>query len=262
LRVVILGSGGSSPDPDRSPPGQMVEVDSELLLVDCGPGTGTRIMKAGFDPKRVSRIFLTHLHIDHTLEFPSLVFGNYLLGKKDRTYLYGPPGTINFCKLLFEKLYPYAPDIVRIIRKEGLDIATHDCTERVVYETIGYRVLMTQVEHGTAITNAYRIENSQSSVVISGDTRPCESLVELAKGADLLIQECSFPDEMEEMARITNHSVPSEVGELANQAGVRKIVLTHLFPQCNGREKEMVESVGRKFKGEIIPSRDLLELTL
>ena len=260
--MIVLGSGGSSPDPDRSSPGQLVEVDNELLLIDCGPGTGTRIMKAGFDPKRVSRIFLTHLHIDHTLEFPSIVFGNYLLGKSDRTYLYGPPGTVDFCKLLFEKVYPYAPEIVQLIRKEGLDIASHDVTERFVYEARGYRVLTTQVEHGSAITNAYRIEDSRSSVVISGDTRPCESLIQLAKGADLLIQECSFPDDMEEMARITNHSVPLEVGELANQAGVRKVVLTHLFPQCKGRENEMVQSVNRRFKGDVTPSRDLLEIIL
>jgi len=250
------------PDPDRSSPGQLVEVNGELLLIDCGPGTGTRLMKAGFDPTRVSRIFLTHLHIDHTLDFASLVFGNYLLGKKDRTYLYGPPGTLDFCALLFEKVYPYAPEIVRLIRKEGLDIAAFDATDRVVYETEGYRVLMAQVEHGRAITNAYRIENPQRSVVISGDTRPCKSLIELAKGADLLIQECSFPDDMEEMARITNHSVPSEVGKLAHQAGVRTVILTHLFPQLKGKEKETVQSVKDGFAGEVILSSDLLELSV
>jgi len=260
LRIVILGSGGSVPDPDRSSPGQVVEVNGELLLIDCGPGTGTRLMKAGFDPTRVSRIFLTHLHIDHTLDLASLVFGNYLLGKKDRTYLYGPPGTLDFCRLLFEKVYPYAPEIVRIIRKEGLDIAAFDVTDRVVCETEGYRVLMAHVEHGSSISNAYRIENSQGSVVISGDTRPCKSLIELAKDANLLIQECSFPDEMEEMARITNHSVPSEVGILADQAGVKAVVLTHLFPQLKGKEHETVQSVKAGFKGEVIVSKDLLEL--
>jgi len=260
LRVVILGSGASVPDPDRSSPGQVIEVNNEPLLIDCGPGTTTRLMKSGFELTRISRIFFTHLHIDHTLDFPSLVFGNYLLGKKDRTYVHGPPGTHDFCRLLFEQVYPYAPKIVGIIRKEGLDVAAIDATDRVVYETEGYRVLMARVDHGSDITNAYRIEDSHNSVVVSGDTRPCESLIELANGADVLIQECSFPDDMEQMARITNHSVPSEVGKIAHQARVKTVVLTHLFPQLKGKEKEAVQSVRNEFNGEIIVSRDLLDL--
>jgi ribonuclease Z len=87
-------------------------------------------------------------------------------------------------------------------------------------------------------------------------------LIELAKGADLLLHECSFADDLSEVARITNHSTASEVGEVAVRAGVKKVVLTHLFPQWKGREKEMVESVRSKFNGEVIPSRDLLEITV
>jgi len=76
----------------------------------------------------------------------------------------------------------------------------------------------------------------------------------------LLIHECSFPDDMVKLARETNHSAASEVGEVANQAGVEKVVLTHLFPLWKGREKEMVKSVNSKFSGEVIASHDLLEI--
>jgi len=260
MRAVILGSGASWPDPDRSSPSQVIEVNDEPLLVDCGPGSGAKIMKAGFHPTKISRIFLTHLHIDHTLEFPSVVFGSYLVGKKDKTYLYGPPGTVNFSISLFKKVYPYVPEIIRIIRREGLDLAVSDTNEGLVYSSESYRVFTARVDHGKIPANAYRVESEEGTVVVSGDTRPCKSLAELAKDADLLIHECSFPDEMLEMARITSHSTASEVGAIANQAGVRKLVLTHLFPVWKGRENEIVNSVKKSFDGELIVGQDLLKI--
>jgi ribonuclease BN (tRNA processing enzyme) len=259
MKVVIIGSGASLPDRDRSSPSQVIVIDNEPLLFDCGPGTGINLMKAGINPTAISRIFLTHLHMDHSLEFPSIVFGSYLMGKKDSVHLYGPLGTVDFCKSLFEEIYPYAPEVIRRIRKEGLEVVPHETAEGLVCQTDNYRVLSAPTEHGFPDI-AFRIESKEGSVAISGDTRPSKSLIELARGADLLIHECSVPDDMVEFARNTHHSIPSEVGEVAEQAGVKKVVLTHLLPQCKGRENEMVESVRSKFGGEVIASHDLLEI--
>ena len=259
MRVIIIGSGASWPDSERSSPSQVIVVGREPLLFDCGPGTGMNLMKAAINPAAVSRMFLTHLHMDHCLEFPSIVFGGYLVGRKGKVYLYGPPGAVDFCKSLFEKIYPSAPEIVRRIREDGWKVEPYEATKGLVCQTDSYRVLSVPVEHGIPAI-AYRIETGESTVVISGDTRPSKPLIELAKGADLLIHECSFPDDMVKLARRTNHSAASEVGEVANQAGVKKVVLTHLFPLWKGREKEMVESVKGKFGGEVIASHDLLEI--
>jgi ribonuclease BN (tRNA processing enzyme) len=259
MRVVITGSGSSWPDADRSSASQVIEVGDEPLLFDCGPGTGMSLMKAGINPTAINRIFLTHLHMDHSLEAPSIIFESYLMGKKGKFDLYGPTGTADFCRLLFERVYPYAPEIVGRIRKEGLRVAPHEATEGLVCQARKYRVFSTQVEHGIPGI-AFRIESGKRAVVVSGDTRPSKNLIGLAKGADLLIHECSFPDDMVAFARTTHHSVPSEVGEVANQAGVKKLVLTHLFPHCKGREREMVRSANRKFSGKVIASHDLLEI--
>lgn len=259
MRVVIIGSGASWPDSERSSPSQVIVVCDQPLLFDCGPGTGMNLMKAGISPAMISRMFLTHLHMDHCLEFPSIVFEGYLVGRKEEVYLYGPPGTVDFCKSLFEKIYPSAPEIVRRMRKDGWKVAPYEVTKGLVCKTDSYRVLSAPVEHGIPGI-AYRVETGEGTVVISGDTRPSKSLIELAKGADLLIHECSFPDDMAELARQTNHSAASEVGEVAYQAGVGKVVLTHLFPLWKGREKEMVKSVNNKFGGEVIASHDLLEI--
>jgi ribonuclease BN (tRNA processing enzyme) len=147
------------------------------------------------------------------------------------------------------------------MKSDGWNVTAHEVSKGPVCRGAGYRVLSAPVEHGIPAV-AYRIESDEGTVVISGDTRPSDSLIELAKGADLLIHECSFPDDMMDIARKTNHSAASEVGEVADRAGVKKVVLTHLFPQYKGREKELVESVNRKFGGEVLASYDLLEVEL
>jgi ribonuclease Z len=261
MRVVITGSGSSWPDPDRSSASQVIEVGQEPLLFDCGPGTGMSLMKAGINPTAINRIFLTHLHMDHSLEVPSLIFQSYLMGKKGKFDLYGPTGTAKFCRLLLRQVYPYALEVVRKIRKEGLEVTPHEASKGLVCQTRNYRVFSAETKHGIPCI-AFRIESGKGSVVIGGDTRPSKSLVRLAKGADLLIHECSFPDNMIKFARTTRHSVASEVGEVANRAGVKKLVLTHLFPHCKGREREMARSVKNKFSGEVITSHDLLEMTV
>lgn len=261
MRVVIVGSGASWPDGERFSPSQVILVGNEPLLFDCGPGTGLNLMKAGINPTAVNRIFLTHLHMDHCLEFPSIVFGGFLVGRKGKVDLYGPPGTVDFCRVFFEKVYPYAPEIIRRIRKEGWEVEPHEATKGLVYQTEDYRVLSAPVEHSISCI-AYRIETKQGAVVISGDTRPSKSLIELAKGADLLLHECSFPDDMIELARRTYHSSASEVGEVAKETGVKKVILTHLFPPIKGRESELVKSVKSKFNGEVILSHDLLEISV
>jgi ribonuclease BN (tRNA processing enzyme) len=145
------------------------------------------------------------------------------------------------------------------MRSDGWNVTPHEISKGLVCEQRNYRILATPVLHGIP-TVAYRIEEEQRAVVVSGDTRPSKSLIELSRGADLLIHECSFPDDMLELAQKTNHSTASEVGDVANQAEVKRVVLTHLFPIVKGREKELVSSVNRKFGGEVTLSHDLLEI--
>jgi len=259
MRVVIIGSGASLPDSERSSPSQVIVAVEEPLLFDCGPGTGMNLMKAGFNPRTINQIFLTHLHMDHSAELPSIIFSGYLAGREKKMYLYGPSGTINFCNSLFQLIYPSAPEIIRKIRRDGWNVSPHEVTNGLVCELEGCRVISAQVEHGMPAV-AYRIETQAGAVVVSGDTRPCKPLIELSRGADLLIQECSYPDDMIELARQAFHCTASEVGEIAKQAEVKKVILTHLFPLWKGREREMTKCVNSRFAGEVIPSYDLLEV--
>jgi ribonuclease BN (tRNA processing enzyme) len=198
--------------------------------------------------------------MDHCLEFPSLVFQSYLLDRNGQVDLYGPLGTVDYSRVLSEKVYPYAPEIVHKIGKQW-KVEAREVSSGVVLETEKFRVLSVPVEHGIP-TSGYKIESREGTVVISGDTRPSKSLIDFAKGADLLIHECSFPDDMIELARQSNHCVASEVGEVANQAHVKKLILTHLFPSWRGREGELLTTVKSKYGSEVIASHDLLEINL
>jgi len=249
------------PDPDRSSPGQAIVVRNDTLLFDCGPGTGMKLMKAGFSIASISRIFLTHLHIDHTLELPSLIFGSCLMGRKEKIQLYGPPSTKEFYELLFRNLYPFEGATISRIRNGEFEVLLQELTGGLACKSDTFRVLATSVEHGPPAV-AYRIETGEGAVAISGDTRPSKALIQLAKGVDILIHECSFPDDMIETARTTGHATPSEIGEVASEAAVGKVILTHISPSWKGREKEMVNGVQSRFDGEIVVSHDLLQLTV
>jgi ribonuclease BN (tRNA processing enzyme) len=248
-------------DENRSFPGQIIVVNNEPLLVDCGPGASMNLMKTGINPLAINRIFLTHLHIDHSCELPSLVFASCLTGKREKLYLYGPQGTLNFYRLLTESVYPYTAELMPRIRKGDFEVLPTEASQGVVCQTENYRVLTAPVEHSLSAI-AFRIESKDGIVVVSGDTGPSEALTNLARGADLLIHECSFPDDLVKTARITAHSVASDVGEVANRAGVKKVLLTHLFPQCKGREQELIKSVNKRFGGEVTVSHDLLEVNV
>ena len=219
-----------------------------------------KLMKAKINPTLINRIFLTHLHIDHSLEFPSLVFGNCLLGKKDKMNIYGPSGILDFYRNIFTT-YPYERDLMPSLRRGEFEAIPHETNGGPVCHTENYQVFSVPGDHGIPSV-AYRIEASDGIVVISGDTRPSKALIELAKGADLLVHECSFPDDMIEIARMTGHSVPAETGRVAKAAGVGKVVLTHLLQPCKGREEEIVKSINTEFDGEVVIGRDFLEIII
>ena len=107
----------------------------------------------------------------------------------------------------------------------------------------------------TEISLGYRITDSRGrSVVYSGDTDFCESLVELAKGADVLICESAFPDDL----KVSGHLTPSLAGEIAEEAEVKKLVLTHFYPECEGTD--LAEQCRKTYQGPLVLAEDFMEI--
>ncbi len=248
-RVVVLGSGTCVPRRRRGPSGYLVEAGGHLLLIDSGSGTLGRLAQAGFDYRRLSHACYTHTHTDHTADLGPLLFAlRYTPGfeRRETLNLIGPPGFGEF----FDQLsvpWPW-------IRPSGdwLDLQE---IEGGTLEWPGLKLSARPVEHAGIPANAYRLETGGCSIVFSGDTRYCRSVVEIATGADLLVIEASVPDGPE---GTEVHLSAEQAGRVAAEAGVPKVVLTHFYPVCD--EVDMVALCAKEFGGEVVVAEDLMEL--
>lgn len=244
MKAVILGSGSAVPDPDRGNPSQAVIVDDDVLLFDCGERTTVNLVKAGINPNNVKHLFLTHLHWDHMSEFGYLVMTTWNCGRRHTLKVFGPEGTEAMAQSSIHGVHKADFDFVRayikklpahITNKPSDDpaVETKDIDVGFVLETDNFRVIAGKVEHHQRVgmpSVGYRVESKYGVVAISGDTSPCEGMIDLAKGADVLIHDTAFLDEIIEQRKMWSHSGPSGAARVAKAAGVKKLVLTHLGP--------------------------------
>lgn len=268
-KVVLLGTGSPRPSPDRSQPAQLIELGHESFLVDCGDGATMQLLRAGRKVTDVRKIFLTHLHWDHILGYASLVWGGWSAGRPDLE-VWGPPGTKQMHDLLFGTLYRGDVEWISGIgyAREGIEcIKIHEIGEGSVYERDGVGVGATRVRHPVT-TYAYRFTYAGRHVVFSGDTAECDELVKCAESADLLVQDaCAvysrlYGDERSRRIRdalIGFHASPAQAGVMAQRAGVKRLVCTHLLPGADA--EEVRAEAEAEFSGETVVGEDLMEVT-
>jgi ribonuclease Z len=227
IRVTLLGTGRPDPVIDRFGPSTLVEAGSETLLFDCGRGASQRLWQLRIPLSRVSDVFFTHLHSDHTVGLPDLWLTGWLptpYGHRTAPLrVWGPEGTRAMTDALTQA---FAWDIDRRSRGEGLPATgvafdAHDIGPGIVLERGGVRVTAFLVDHGGLLQPAYgyRVDYGGRAVVISGDTRPTDNLVRAAAGADVLVHEVI--------------AAPSAL--LAQSATARRIVGFHTLPEDAGR---------------------------
>jgi ribonuclease Z len=268
VRVVLLGSGAVRPVPGREGPAQAVIVEGEPLLFDCGRGAATGLRQAGVLPEAVNRVFLTHLHFDHTSDLPYLVLVTWVMGREHPLEVYGPPGTADFVAHAVRSAYE--EDIrSRLAHGRspfGLDPHITEIAQPGVFlSTPSYRVLAFPVEHGGIANLGYRVETAGRTVVVLGDVSRGEDIVNVVTGADVLLCECSGTEEfLRDPARPWGawHMTPEAVARLARQAGVRTLVLKHFVMEDDAAIARMGEEVRRGFPGEVLLGRDGLEVVL
>lgn len=253
MQLTLLGTGGAWPDADRSAPAFLFENDGQNFLIDCGGGTAHQLMKANIKPAILKNILFTHMHIDHCVEFPSLVFGGYLTGKEGAYNVYGPKGTAHFTTSIFEQTYSFAVPMMKKLRNKDIDINTKEISEGVFFEENGLQISCIPVEHGMP-SLAYRFQSAEKSIVLSGDTAPCDNIIKIASNADIFCVECSFP---EDSGPKPGHCIPSEVGKIAQEAKAKKVVLVHLFPPCKGKEDSIIADVKKHYNGVVEIGYDL-----
>ncbi|MDY6837320.1 MAG: MBL fold metallo-hydrolase [Thermodesulfobacteriota bacterium] len=254
MKITILGSGTCVPSLKRSSCSVLIQIDKKWLLFDSGAGTMRRLLEAGVTIDRISHLFYSHLHPDHSGELVPFLFST----KYPETYRRRTPftviaakGFVDFykkLKLAYGEWIEMSPGLMRILELDN-KIGDHlDCGL--------FDVDSLPMNH-TDKSLAYRITAPNGcSVVYSGDTDVCENLVTLAKDADLLICESALPDEM----KVPGHLTPSLAGHIATQAGVKRLVLTHFYPECD--RVDVSAQCRKTYQGDLVLAEDLLEIHL
>ncbi|MFN8582140.1 MAG: MBL fold metallo-hydrolase [Gemmatimonadaceae bacterium] len=268
--VIMLGTGMPAPNPERSGPSTAVVVGTRVFIFDAGPGVERRIAAAGLPIDGPAAVFLTHLHSDHTLGLPDLIFTSWVMGRSSPLRIYGPPGT----KAMTDHLIAaWAEDID--IRTNGLEhgrrgghrVDTREVTAGVVYDSGGVKITAIAVPHGSwRAAFGYRIDTPRKSVVISGDTRYSPALASAATGADVLIHEVYSGERLEAEQRPGGSTWPQymksfhasdvEVGRVAAKAKPKLLVLYHIVGAYTPAALARGVKAGG-FSGKVVIANDL-----
>jgi ribonuclease BN (tRNA processing enzyme) len=274
-RVVLLGTkGGPTPNPLRAEPATLIELDGRAWVVDCGNGVANQLAKAGVGLDRLARIFVTHNHSDHVADVGNLIEIAWSSGLKTPVTVHGPPP---IRQIVRDQLAALSYDVAARVREEGripldpLVSVDERATPGLVVRDRGTMVTSALVDHETvAPAFAYRFDTPGRSIVISGDTHYSDTLVALAKGADLLIHEAIYGPAIPRMVGENaptladhlrrSHTLAEQVGLVAARAGVKKLVLSHLVPGAGVSDAMWIAAVRRNFAGPVVVGRDLLEV--
>ena len=257
MKVVLLGSGSAVPDPVRGNPSQAVVIDGEVLVVDCGERATVNLVRAGINPLDVNYLFLTHLHWDHMVDYNYLLFTTWNCGKSTPINVFGPVGTKRMADGMLEahhidvefikRYIAQLPDHITHRPKPEPPVLVKEIDEGTIVETDKFKVTAREVVHLQPLgfersSYAYRIDSEYGSAAFSGDTEPCDAMVELSKDVDILVHECTFLEEIldfreksegkKEGKKVawTGHTGPRGAGRIAKLAGAKKLALTHLGP--------------------------------
>ena len=271
-RVVMLGTGTPNADPERSGPAVAVVVNDRAYLFDAGPGIVRRASAAERAGTRALRqpnlgvVFLTHLHSDHTLGLPDLMFSPWVLERTAPLRVFGPAGTRQMVASLASA---YREDIrVRLdggepSNKTGWKTEASDVNPGLVFQDSNVKVTAFAVPHG-AWTNAfgYRIETRDRVIVISGDTGPSEEIVKQCNGCDVLVHEvrsherlATRPEAWQQYHRAF-HTSTLELAALAQRARPKLLVLYHQL-YWGATDEDLLREVRTVYTGAVVSAKDL-----
>ena len=278
-RLILLGTkGGPRVGGIRSNPSTLLLINDVAYVVDAGAGTSRQLVAAGVPLNKVRYLFFTHLHSDHMLEYGPLVYNGWVTGLRTRVDAYGPPPL----KGATQAFWDYIKfDVDTRIEDEGrpdprpLLAVSEIASAGLVMQNDDVKVTCATVLH-PPIKHAYafRFDTKDRSIVISGDTNYSTSLVELARGADVLVHEILLPAGLDKILAsvpnaatlrkhlIDSHSIPEDVGRVATEAQVKTLVLSHFVPGDDPTitDEMWAEGVRKTYKGRIIVGRDLMEI--
>lgn len=271
-QIVFLGTGTPIADPERSGPALAIVVNDIPYLVDFGPGVVRRAVAAdragvkGLALPNLRRVFATHLHSDHTVGYPDLIFTTWVMGRVTPLEVYGPRG---LKAMTAHILRAYREDIdIRVhglegANKAGARVHAHEIRPGIIYRDEQVTVKAFLVQHGSwPQAFGYRFETPDRTIVISGDCRPSASVVENCQGCDVLIHEVySRAGYLKRTPAWQNyhaqfHTSSRELARIATQARPKLLILYHqLF--WDETEASLLEEIRQGYAGQVVSAHDL-----
>ncbi len=250
MELTVLGSGTCIPTVDRGPSGLALVFGSHLILFDGGGGSLRPMPRLGLDFRKVDFHCITHFHPDHSVDLIPLLFAmNYTVDfrRSDPLHVVGPVGLRDF----YERMRGI---FGHWIEAHTYPLSFYEAGEsRIDFQDFCVETLpMAHAERSIG----FRVEAQGRSMVYSGDTDYCGNIVRLGKEADLLILECSFPEER----KAPGHLTPSLAGRIAREARCQKLLLTHFYPVFQGHD--IREECSKEYSGEILLAEDGMKIIL
>jgi len=294
LTVVLCGTGSPIPDRTRAGACTAVVAGGELFLVDVGPGAWETVDLANLPTEALSAILLTHFHSDHIGDLGEAVTQSWIAGRSRPLDVYGPVGVVQVVTG-FRMAYAadvgyrvthhgeqYMPHVAGIPVAHEVALGNDPAASAVVFERNGLTVTMFRVDHRPVEPAVgYRFDYHGRSVVVSGDTKRSESLIQHAKGADVLVHEALQPAMMTRVAAVARklgrdrlakmaldtigyHTSPADAAAVARDAGVHRLVLTHMVPPPNNvlARRLFTQGMGGIFSGEVTLGEDGMRIAL
>jgi ribonuclease BN (tRNA processing enzyme) len=284
-QVYILGAGTPTPTPTRFGSAHVIEVAGDYLMFDCGPAATHKLVRAGLFPTKVDYLFFTHHHFDHDVDYPCFLLCRWdqSIGKENQLQVYGPTLTETITERILGENGAFVHDwkarvnhplSQRVYVNRGgtlprkpPSVIAKDIGPGLVHSGRDWEVISAPAEHVQPFLDslAYRVNSSAGSVVFTGDTQPCQSVIDLARGADMLL--CMCWDDQECMIQSgENFGQCGTVGaaQMAREAGIKKLVLVHVGPHLasHGPMEKGIGDVRKIFDGEIIFAEELMSLWL
>jgi len=276
IRVILLGTGYPKPQIKQFGPSTYIEIGEEKFLFDCGRGAEIRLSQIGRDYTCITKLFLTHLHSDHTVGIPDVwLTGWNNCPRTEPLQVWGPSGTKNMMEHL-QKAYEYdihiRRDIDEKLNPDGVKIITREYSEGLIYDQNDIKITAFEVDHGP-VKPAYgfRIDYKDYSVALSGDTKPTENILQHCKNVDLIIHEAICPDwfrnnipglsEKQIQAVLDHHTTPEQAGLIFKSISPRLAVYSHIENEPVSKSELMI-STRKNYDGPLIVGEDLMTIEI
>ena len=246
-KITILGSANAVPDRMHQNSHLLIETDSKVILIDCPGNPFVRLDQVDINPNTITDLILTHFHPDHVSGLPLLLIDMWLTKRNETLTIHGLPEVLEKCKKMmslydwedWDGFYP-----INFLEVSNQGISKLIDSEEIKVEAVPACHLIPSI--------GIKLIFQEGNICYSGDTAPCDAVIQLAKGCDILIHEAT--------GDMGGHTSPAEAGKIAKAAGVRNLFLIH-YP-VDQDPHVMVEEASSQFSGEVFIAEDLMVINV